>query len=100
MSEIKIPTSQTEIIEARIIPKISFYIIEIVSEKSEETTNNQQIAGVYLGVNNLIAVTTNQTGILPLLIKGRPLKAINKFYNKRRSCLPKNCGLKPPLLRG
>ncbi|WP_375339678.1 hypothetical protein [Okeania sp. SIO2G4] len=35
MSEIKIPTSQTEIIEARIIPKISFYIIEIVYEKSE-----------------------------------------------------------------
>nr|WP_293098451.1 hypothetical protein [Okeania sp. SIO2F4] len=38
MSEIKIPTSQTEIIEARIIPKSSCYIIEIVYEKGEETT--------------------------------------------------------------
>ena len=61
MSEIKIPTSQTEIIETRIIPKSSFYIIEIVYKKAEETTENQQIAGVDLGVNNLIAVTTNQT---------------------------------------
>ncbi|MGD1808065.1 RNA-guided endonuclease InsQ/TnpB family protein [Dapis sp. BLCC M126] len=87
MSEIKIPTSQTEIIEARIIPKSSCYLIEIVYEKSEETTDNQQIAGVDLGVNNLIAVTTNQTGTAPLLIKGRPLKAINTFYNKQRSCL-------------
>ncbi|NEP73349.1 MAG: IS200/IS605 family element transposase accessory protein TnpB [Okeania sp. SIO2G4] len=87
MSEIKIPTSQTEIIEARIIPKSSCYLIEIVYEKQEEITNNQQIAGVDLGVNNLIAVTTNQTGISPLLIKGRPLKAINTFYNKQRSCL-------------
>ncbi|NEP81195.1 MAG: IS200/IS605 family element transposase accessory protein TnpB [Okeania sp. SIO3B3] len=87
MSEIKIPTSQTEIIEARIIPKSSCYIIEIVYEKSEETTENQQIAGIDLGVNNLIAVTTNQTGTSPLLIKGRPLKAINTFYNKQRSYL-------------
>ncbi|NEO52046.1 MAG: IS200/IS605 family element transposase accessory protein TnpB [Okeania sp. SIO3B5] len=87
MSEIKIPTSQTEIIETRIIPKSSCYIIEIVYEKQEEITNNQQIAGVDLGVNNLIAVTTNQTGTSPLLIKGRPLKAINTFYNKQRSYL-------------
>ncbi|NEN93436.1 MAG: IS200/IS605 family element transposase accessory protein TnpB, partial [Okeania sp. SIO3H1] len=87
MSEIKIPTSQTEIIETRIIPKSSCYIIEIVYEKAEETTENKQIAGVDLGVNNLIAVTTNQTGTAPLLIKGRPLKAINTFYNKQRSCL-------------
>ncbi len=87
MSEIKIPTSQTEIIEARIVPKSSCYIIEIVYEKEEETTKNQQVAGVDLGVNNLMAVTTNQTGTSPLLIKGRPLKAINTFYNKQRSCL-------------
>ena len=87
MSEIKIPTSQTKIIEARIVPKSSYYIIEIVYEKLEETTENQQVAGVDLGVNNLIAVTTNQTGVLPFLIKGRPLKVINTFYNKQRSCL-------------
>ena len=86
MSEIKIPTSQTEIIEARIIPKSSCYLIEIVYEKAEKIIENKQIAGVDLGVNNLIAVTTNQTGISPLLIKGRPLKAINTFYNKQRSC--------------
>ncbi|GGA28035.1 transposase [Okeania sp. KiyG1] len=64
MSEIKIPTSQTEIIEARIIPKSSCYIVEIVYEKAEETTENKQLAGVDLGVNNLIAVTTNQTGTI------------------------------------
>ncbi|WP_366558133.1 transposase [Okeania sp. SIO3B5] len=59
----------------------------MVYEKAEETTENEQIAGVDLGVNNLIAVTTNQTGTIPLLIKGRPLKAINTFYHKQRSCL-------------
>lgn len=87
MSEIKIPTSQNEIIEARIVPKSSCYVIEIVYEKALETTPDQQIAGIDLGVNNLMAVTTNQTGVRPLLIKGRPLKAINTFYNKKRSYL-------------
>ncbi|AFZ23652.1 transposase, IS605 OrfB family, central region [Cylindrospermum stagnale PCC 7417] len=87
MSEIQIPTSQQEIIEARIVPKSSCYLIEIVYEKMEETTNNQQIAGIDLGVNNLMAVTTNQTGVAPILIKGRPIKAINTFYNKQRSWL-------------
>ncbi len=66
MSEIKIPTSQTEIIEARIVAKSSCYIIEIVYEKSEETRENQQVVGVYLGVNNLRAVTRNQTETLPM----------------------------------
>lgn len=87
MSEIQIPTSANVIIEARIVPKSSCYIIEIVYEKVELTTNHQQIAGIDLGVNNLMAVTTNQTGVSPMLIKGRPLKAINTFYNKQRSIL-------------
>nr|WP_293139546.1 transposase [Okeania sp. SIO3I5] len=50
-------------------------------------THNQQIVGVDLGVNNLMAVTKNQTGVSPFLIKCRPLKAINTSSNKQRSCL-------------
>ncbi|NEQ76906.1 MAG: IS200/IS605 family element transposase accessory protein TnpB [Okeania sp. SIO2C9] len=87
MSELKIPTSQKSIIEVRIVPKSSCYVIEILYEKSEKTTDNQQVAGIDLGVNNLMAVTTNQTGVAPLLINGRPLKAINTFYNKKRSLI-------------
>lgn len=34
-----------------------------------------------------MAVTTNKTGIVPLLINGKPLKAIKTFYNKQRSKL-------------
>ena len=87
MSEIKIPTAQTKIIEARIIPKTNCYVLEIVYEKPELITNDQQIAGIDIGVNNLMAVTTNQTGSSPILIKGRPLKAINTYFNKQRSLL-------------
>ncbi|MFB2968482.1 RNA-guided endonuclease InsQ/TnpB family protein [Aerosakkonema sp. BLCC-F183] len=95
MSEIQIPTFAKEIIEARIVPKSSCYVIEIVYEQLEETTNAQEIAGVDLGVNNLMAVTTNLPGVRPLLIKGRPLKAINTFYNKQRSAFQSHLKIKP-----
>jgi transposase len=78
-------TSRREIIAVIIVPKSSCYVIEILYERREETTDKQQITGVDLGVNNLMAVTTNQTGVAPLLVNGRPLKAINTFYNKQRS---------------
>ncbi|MGI0479304.1 RNA-guided endonuclease InsQ/TnpB family protein [Geminocystis sp. CENA526] len=87
MSEIKIATNLKEIIEVRIVPKTSCYVIEIVYEKEEEKVNYEGVAGIDLGLNNLMAVTTNQTGIKPLLVNGRPLKAINNYYNKRRSLL-------------
>ncbi len=87
MSDVKLTTSRREIIEVRIVPKSSCYVIEIVYERRSETTDKQEIAGIDLGVNNLMAVTTNQTGVAPLLINGRPLKAINTFYNKQRSRL-------------
>ncbi len=42
-------TSRREIIEVRIVPKSSCYVIEIVYERRSETTDKQQIAGVDLG---------------------------------------------------
>ncbi|MCC3638234.1 MAG: transposase, partial [Microcoleus sp. PH2017_37_MFU_D_B] len=36
-------------------------------------------------LNNLVALTSNQPGFVPLLINGRPLKSINQFYNKRKA---------------
>jgi putative transposase len=46
-------------------------------------SNGKYVALVDLGLNNLMAVTSNHPGIKPLLINGRPLKSINQFFNKR-----------------
>jgi len=42
---------------------------------------------VDLGVNNLATIAANQPGFTPLLVNGRPLKALNQWYNKRRAQL-------------
>ncbi|WP_374103004.1 MULTISPECIES: hypothetical protein [unclassified Bacillus (in: firmicutes)] len=40
--------------------------------------------GIDLGVDNLATIIDN-TGLKPLLIKGKWLKSINQYYNKLRA---------------
>ena len=82
---IEFPTLVTEgLAEVRIIPKCDCYVIEVIYEKSEVLlAPTEKIAACDLGVDNLMAVTSNQPDFIPLLINGRPLKSINQFYNKR-----------------
>ena len=68
--------------EVRIIPRLRQYVIEIVYFKQEkETKDNNIIASIDLGLNNLATVTYNN-GDCPQIINGRPLKSINQYYNK------------------
>lgn len=62
--------------------------IEIVYEKQiklKEYENNHSI-GIDLGVNNLMAITSNEQN-LSWLVNGRPLKSMNRYYNKKLASL-------------
>lgn len=58
--------------------------IEIVYEKIPivKTYQNNHTIGIDLGVNNLMAITSNEQN-LSWLINGRPLKSMNQYYNKK-----------------
>jgi len=43
------------------------------------------VAGIDIGLNNLVALTSSKPSFQPLIINGRPLKSINQFYNKRKA---------------
>lgn len=74
--------------EVRVVPKSGCYVVEIVYEKEEaNVVSGDAVAGVDLGLVNLVTLTTNQPGVAPLLIKGGALKAINTYYNKRKAKL-------------
>lgn len=83
--------------QVRIIPKLNNnYVIEIIYEKKEINLNldSNNILGIDIGVNNLMTLTSNKKGILPVLVNGRPLKSVNQYYNKKlaqfKSELPYN----------
>ncbi|NET28823.1 transposase [Okeania sp. SIO1I7] len=86
MSEIKIPVVVDTVIEVRIVPATSCYIIEVVYEKTlQPQIDSRYVAGIDLGIDRLVALSTNKPGVKPLLINGKPLKSVNQLYNKRKA---------------
>jgi len=69
----------------RIIPKLDYYIIEIVYSVKENKLkrDNKRYISIDIGVNNLATITSNV--FQPVIISGKPLKSINQFYNKKLS---------------
>lgn len=77
-----------KIIEIQVVPiKDNKYKINIVYDYKEQPlkSDNKQYCGIDLGINNLMTVTSNKSGIQPLVVNGRPLKSINQYYNKKKS---------------
>lgn len=81
-----ISCNKQEINEVRIVPRLNYYVIEVVYEQPiQQLVSGEAVAGVDVGLNNLAAVTSNQKGFKPFLINGRPVKAINNYYNKKKA---------------
>ena len=85
---IKTKLNPARICQVRLVPKCDSYVIEVIYNEPESTVSNDNfVASIDLGLDNLMALTLNQPGFTPMLVNGRPLKSINQFYNKRSSQL-------------
>ena len=91
---ISVPTKQTTVKQARIVPHKGYYVVEVVYEREPVPTTGDpaRCAGIDIGLNNLAALTANKVGFVPRIVNGRPVKAINQFYNKRRAQLQHKLG--------
>lgn len=92
--DLRIPTKVEEPQQVRIIPKTGCYVIEVIYEvKENKAKQNQRVAAIDSGLNNLATVVTND-GNNPILISGKKIKSINQYYNKmtskQKSLLPNN----------
>lgn len=92
--EIEVPTSHSNVKQARIVPRSSYYVIEVIYERAEHppTGDPTWYASVDLGVNNLAAISSNKRPFTPRLVNGRPMKSTNQFYNKRKADLQHQLG--------
>jgi IS605 OrfB family transposase len=83
-TNIEFSTKAKNVNQVRIIPKLDHYVIEVVyTVENVSKSSGNYLTGLDLGLNNLMAITSNHPGIRPLLINGRPLKSINQLFNKR-----------------
>jgi putative transposase len=86
-------TKVDNICQVRVVPNSNHFTVEVVYKKQEKEVKpyNGNWMGIDLGMNNL---STCVTGVSAVIYSGKPLKAINHFYNRRKaklqSDLPKN----------
>jgi putative transposase len=86
---ITIPTRQPAFDQVRIVPRKTHYVVEVVHTVAIQPADvaPDWVAAIDIGVDNLATVTSNQPDFVPLLVNGKPLKAINQRYNKERARL-------------
>ena len=54
---------------------------------SNNKLTHDNVLGIDLGLNNLATLASNQPDVNPMLIKGKPLKSINQYFNKKKAKL-------------
>ena len=88
--DIKLPihTNLTSFQQIRLVPKTGYIQVEIIYDKEVTDFNldKTRAIGIDLGLNNLMAITSN-IGNISNLVNGRPLKSMNQYYNKRKAYL-------------
>jgi len=96
MLSIEVQTKQKDINQVRIVPRKGFYVVEAVygQEVEQESVNPAYYAGIDIGMNNLVALTSNKPVFRSVLVNGRPVKSINQFYNRRKAELQSQLGRK------
>lgn len=75
------------IAQVRLVPHATHYTVEVIYDHAitPADVDPAWVAGLDLGVTNLAVITSNQPGFVPLLVNGRPLKALNQYSNKSRA---------------
>ena len=77
-------TDKQNIQQVRLVPKANHIVVEIIyNVEYILKEDNKRYAGIDLGLNNIVALTSNVSQ--SILYNGRPLKSINQHYNKRKA---------------
>lgn len=81
--KLPIKTKLTSLQELRLVPKQGCIEIQIFykTKISPVDLDYNKAVGIDIGIDNLMAVTSNE-GSISHLVNGRPLKSINQYYNK------------------
>lgn len=71
--------------DVTIIPRNDGYeiVVKYLKEKEQPRICGEYSAGIDIGLNNLATAVTNNKQANSLIINGKPLKALNAYYNKR-----------------
>ena len=77
-------TDKENLQQVRLVPNGNHIVVEIIyNVEYELKENNKRYASIDLGLNNIVALSSNVCN--SILYNGRPLKSINRYYNKHKA---------------
>ena len=80
----KFYTDKENLQQVRLVPKGNHIVVEIIyNVEYELKEDNNRYASIDLGLNNIVALSSNVCN--SILYNGRPLKSINRYYNKHKA---------------
>src|SRR5450755_3940220 len=81
---IEMQTAHTAVNQVRIVPRGGYYVVEVVYEQEAKPADVdvKRVASLDVGINNLVALTSNTGGFAPRLVNGRPIKSVNQFRSE------------------
>jgi putative transposase len=94
---LKISTKISAVDQVRIVPQKTCYVIEVIYTQKLPQKITGDTAAIDLGLSNLMTATSNNPGIKPLIVNGKPLKAINQLFNKRKAEAQSNNAIRQAL---
>ena len=73
MLDIAVKTKQTNIQQVRIVPRIGYYVVEVLYERVivPAALDGALRAGVDIGIDNLAAIASDKPGFVPRVVNGR-----------------------------
>ena len=80
----KFYTDKENLQQVRLVPKGNHIVVEIIyNVEYELKEDNNRYSSIDLGLNNIVALSSNVCN--SILYNGRPLKSINRYYNKHKA---------------
>ena len=84
-------TDKENLQQVRLVPKGNHIVVEIIyNVEYELKEDNNRYASIDLGLNNIVALSSNVCN--SILYNGRPLKSVNRYYNKHKAELQSKLG--------
>ena len=84
-------SKKEDLVQVRIVPKLSCYNLEIVYKKEEKENWERGRSSIDLGINNLATLVTEESCII---YNGKSVKSINRYYNKLKAKIQSELELK------
>lgn len=93
--KIRTQLQDEKINQIRIIPRLNYFKVEVIYEKEVKKyqLDNNKIAAIDLGLDNLATLTTN-FDTRPIIYNGKKLKSINSYYNHKIHLAQKELNIK------